>query len=128
MPATTSNSSNKYFPGEIENRNRLAWQQAQAKRDRNAAFDTLNTFVRSKGGWIVSLPGDPLVVMETLPDSSLPSLLHERGYDVQPADPATGERIVANDTIEDVTTESTRPAFRTTHAGIRRVLRYCFSL
>jgi len=71
MPSATSNSSRHYIPGSCEELERQKWQRAQASRDRNAAFDTLNRYCHSKGGFVVSLPGDPLIVLEVLPDFDL---------------------------------------------------------
>jgi len=40
-----------------------------------ARFAELNKFVTERHGWIVSLPGDTEVRLETLPDSTLPDEL-----------------------------------------------------
>jgi hypothetical protein len=84
----------------------------------------------AKGGaWIVSLPGDREVTIECLPDSVVPKDLHSRGYDVRPADPPEGQRIVPAMRTEHVSIEgSTVGAIRTSHPGIVKVLRYCFQL
>jgi hypothetical protein len=80
-------------------------------------------------GPAVGSPGEKVVAMEVLPDSSLPADLRKRGYDVRPADPAEGQRIVSAAHVEDVLTEgSTRTTIRTVREGIVRVARYCFPL
>jgi hypothetical protein len=67
--------------------------------------------------------------MEVLPDSSLPDDLANRGYDVQPAVPAEGERIIPAWAVETILIEgSTVGAIRTSHASIARVWRYVFQL
>jgi hypothetical protein len=126
MPAATSNSSRHYIPGSYEDVLRDRWKSRQASRDRNQAFDTLNTYVRSKGGWITSLPGDALVTMEVLPGSTLHDDLAKRGYDVGPADPPEGQRIVPDGHVESILIEDGTGVIRTAHAGICKVLRYCF--
>src|SRR5262245_31781855 len=111
MPATTSNSSNKYFPGQIEHLGRMKWQRAQADRDRIARFESLNRFVMAKGGaWITSPSGDREVRLDALPGSAVVSELREAGYDLVPDSPPEGQRIVANATIEDVVAEGSSRA------------------
>jgi hypothetical protein len=62
-------------------------------------------------------------------NSSLPKDLHERGYDVRPADPPQGQRIVPAARVEEVLTEgSTRTTIRTLREGIVRVQRFEFLL
>jgi hypothetical protein len=131
--ASTSNSSAErfFFPGEAERaalaRSRRWQQRVQETVDLSRRFDAINGYCHSKGGFVVSLPNDPHVVLEVLPDSSLPRELSKLGYDVRPASPPEGQRIVANARTEEIITEgSTRPVFRTSHAGICKVLRYCF--
>jgi hypothetical protein len=45
----------KYRPGQLEKIN-----------DRKAAFDRLYRFIMARGGWITSIPGDRLVVVEAV--------------------------------------------------------------
>jgi hypothetical protein len=40
--------------------------------ERNARFAALNRYVSERQGWLTSIPGDADVVLETLPDSTLP--------------------------------------------------------
>jgi hypothetical protein len=85
---STRNSSDRYIPGSVWEARRRRWHRSE--RSRQEAFAELNLYVMAKGGgsaWIVSLPGDSLVVLEVLPTSDLPEDLRRRGYDVQPADP-----------------------------------------
>ena len=107
---------------------------------RKQLFDQLNKFVMSRNGWITSIPGADTVTLETLPDSTLPAELISLGYDVVPADPPEGQRILAGSIVERfgktssgayalLSPESTEAiAEIRTHAGIVRVLRYTFSL
>jgi hypothetical protein len=62
-------------------------------QDRKARFAALNEFVRSRNGWITSVPADMEVTIECLPGSSLPEELRTQGYDL--VAPRDGERIVA---------------------------------
>src|SRR5262249_10281868 len=124
---STHSSSTFYIPGSYEDVLRDRWKSRQASRDRNEAFATLLRYVRERGGWLVSNPGDAMVRMEVLPNSELPFDLRRLGYRVDLDKPPSGERIVANDTVEAIVTEgSTTIAFETVHAGIRRVMRYVF--
>lgn len=54
------------------------------KRTRLEHFERLNDWVRSKGGWVVSVPGHPIARIQTLPDSGLPAELTALGYELEP--------------------------------------------
>jgi hypothetical protein len=83
---------------------------------------------------LVSVPGDPEMRFEALPDSALPAALRSMGYVVE----QTGEtqRILPHAITEELTTTSsgavvpvtegsTRPVTRrVTHAGIATLLQY----
>src|SRR5262245_35630441 len=131
--AATANSSTHYYPGQPE-RDALARSHRQQQRieetvDLQRRFAILNDWVTARGAWLTSLPGDRWVTMECRAESDLPTDLAKRGYDVRPADPPEGQRIVAAARVEDVVTEgSTRTAIRTLREGIVRVLRYTFQL
>jgi hypothetical protein len=130
MKSTRNNSSDNYIPGSCEELARLKWTREQKQRDRREAWDTLNAYVHSKGAWIVSLPGDNRdVVMEVLENSELPADLIRRGYELEPADPPSGERILPTARTEHILIEnSTKSTIVVTHAGVVRVLRYVFQL
>jgi hypothetical protein len=38
-----------------------------------------------RGGWLTSIPGDPLMRFEAVPGSTLPDDLRAKGYEVTPA-------------------------------------------
>jgi hypothetical protein len=107
-------------------------------QDRKTRFWVLNEFVRSRNGWITSVPGDVEVTIECLPGSSLPVELQAQGYD--PVATGDGERIVAtaiterfcigaDGVLEPLTSGSTRPVAQTVmHAGICKVHRYALSM
>jgi hypothetical protein len=109
--------------------------EADAAKEKFAA---INTYVTEHGGWLVSVPGDPAVRMECLPDSRLPGDLRALGYDVREI--GDGERILphriverfvrrADGELEPVTEGSTKPtAEARTHAGITKVKRYSFDI
>jgi hypothetical protein len=116
-------SSDKYVPG-------------QTIADIKARFAKLNAFIMARGGFVVSVPGAPEVVFEVLPESTLPYELLAAGYDLRPADPPTGERMLAAaitqkltlsscGIFEEMTEGGTKPVAQVpTHAGILRVTRY----
>jgi hypothetical protein len=107
---------------------------------RKEKFDRLNAFVRLRNGWLVSIPGHPIIVLECLPGSSLPDELRDAGYMLERAEPYVTERIIANNIIERLelsssgaliaaTEGSTRPIATTVvHSGITRVMRFTFSI
>jgi hypothetical protein len=96
----------------------------------------MNDFVRSRNGWVTSIPGAIDVTMECQPGSSLPDDLRASGYEVTAT--GEGERILptaivekfvtgADGTLVALTEGSTRPVTSTvTHAGIIRVQRFAF--
>jgi hypothetical protein len=57
-----------------------------ARKQRHAA---LNTYITEHGGWLTSIPGDPLMRFEAVPDSTLPDDLRGKGYIVSPAGSTT---------------------------------------
>jgi hypothetical protein len=101
-------------------------------------FAAINAYITERGGWLVSLPGDPAVRMECRPDSALPNDLRALGYDVREI--GLGERILPHQIIErfvrradgglsPLTEGSTATVVETrSHAGITRVKRYGFDL
>ena len=88
----------------------------------------------------LSLSGADRGHVGTLPRSALPDELRAAGYDLRPADPPEGRRILANaitqtltltscGVFEEMTEGSTKPVAEIrTHAGIVCVLRYAFAL
>lgn len=112
-------------------------QQKAEVADRKVRFADLNQFVRSRHGWLTSVPGAVEVTMECLP-GTLPDDLRGLGYDVS----ATGEteRILpgaivekfvtgSDGALQPLTEGSTRSVTLTvTHAGIAKVTRYKFEL
>jgi hypothetical protein len=106
-------------------------------KNRLERFDRMNAFVTACGGWITSLPGEPIVRMECLPNSTLPDDLRRAGYGLREA--GEGQRILACAILErfivgadgerkPVTAGSTRPIQTIEHAGIVAVQRYTFAL
>jgi hypothetical protein len=78
-------------------------------------------------------------VVECLPGSELPDHLLAAGYDVRPADPPEGERIIpgsitelltlsSSGAFEAATENSTMPIYTRTHSGVCRVRRYRFTI
>ena len=68
-------------------------------------FAGLNNFVTDRGGWLVSVAGSPLIIMECLTDSPLPEALRKMGYSCE----ATGQirqRLIANAITEQLTRSS----------------------
>ena len=116
------------------------YKPGQKVDDRKTRFAKINRWVTEAGGWVVSIPGQELVTIETLPQSPIPARLIELGYDVQRADPPETQRILAGAIIEQLaltssgalvplTPESTKTIAETrTHAGIVRVSRFSFAL
>jgi hypothetical protein len=111
-------------------------KKATTLAERKALFDSLNHFVTKHGGWIVSVPGDRYVDIQTLPESTLPDQLAALGYALRPDGftdrllaHAIQERFVrgANGTLEPLSEGSTRAiAEMRTHAGIVSVDKYWF--
>jgi hypothetical protein len=120
-------SSDRYIPG------------AKAA-DRKTVFAKINNYIMARGGFVTSIPGTAIVTFETLPNSPIPQQLVELGYDVRPADPPEGQRILADAIVqkltltssgefEEMTEGSTKPVAEVRHhVGIARVLRYSFAL
>src|SRR5215471_9929182 len=106
------------------------YRPGSAVADLKTKFARLNSYVMSRGGWIVSIPGSPEVMIEVLPNSTLPDELRVAGYDLDPA--GEGERILpaaiitemtlsSSGAFEAVAPGSTAPvATRVHHAGITR--------
>jgi hypothetical protein len=120
----------RYAPGRIG---------ADILADRKQLFDGLNKFIMARGGWITSIAGAPTVTFEVLEHSELPDVIRDDlGYDVVPADPPEGQRLLANaietafttnadGTLAPLTEGSTQPVTTIVrHAGIVQVMRYQF--
>jgi hypothetical protein len=54
--------------------------EADAAKEKFAA---INAYVTEHGGWLVSVPGDPEMRLQTLPGSALPDQLAALGYIVE---------------------------------------------
>ena len=65
-------------------------EQTAAIAKRRELFNALNHFVRAKGAWLVSSPGDTLRI-EAKPDSEVVDLLSDKGFALQSL--GTGTRI-----------------------------------
>jgi hypothetical protein len=101
---------------------------------RKEQFAALNSYINKAGGWLVSVPGDPEMRFQALPDSALPGLLRGMGYIVE----QTGQtqRILPHVIVEKFETSSsgalvtavegsTKPVTtRVTHAGLTTVVQY----
>ena len=59
-------------------------QQHRILERRKARHAALNTFIDEHGGWLVSIPGAPVMRFEAAPGSSLPEDLRGKGYVVTP--------------------------------------------
>ena len=104
-----------------------------------AKFAALNKVVMARGAaWITSIPGDPTIILEVLPDSPLIEQLLAAGYDLR--EEGEGQRILPN-AIEQPLTLTSSGAYEALvpgstkavahvvrHAGIVRVLRFKFSI
>jgi hypothetical protein len=66
--------------------------------DRKAKFDVLNRFVQARNGFVISIRGDSIVMIEVLPDSALPAELIALGYDLHETEP--GERILSSGIVK----------------------------
>ena len=73
ITSSTPNSSARYVPG----------QPNPLVESRKEKFDRMNEWVHSRNGWIVSVPGDPDVRLQTLVGSPLPGQLRKLGYIVE---------------------------------------------
>jgi hypothetical protein len=47
---------------------------------RKKLFASLLSHITKAGGWLTSVPGDPLIRFEAMPGSRLPDDLRERGF------------------------------------------------
>jgi hypothetical protein len=137
----------------IKSRNLPIWRWGSAERvmrqDRRIPtevptlkerFAALNKWVSENGGWLISVPGEAIVRLECLPNSSLPNALADQGYDLFPEPEGWGERILASaitehfvmnsrGELEPLTEGSTAPITSTvTHAGIVKTRRFAFAL
>jgi hypothetical protein len=106
---------------------------------RKEKFDKLNRAVTALGGWVVSIPGDQIIVVECLPGSVVPDRLRDAGYDLRPGDPPEGERIIPGSITERLELSSsgafmaasenrTKPIHIRSHSGVCRVRRYRFTI
>ncbi|HWX61964.1 hypothetical protein [Bradyrhizobium sp.] len=105
--------------------------------DRKAAFDRLNRFIMARGGWITSIPGDRLVVVEAV-SATTASDLADLGY--SPIEIEDGQRIMsaaveecftrtAAGALEPWTEGSARPVAEVRrHAGFVPTLRWSLVL
>lgn len=101
-------------------------------------FAVLNRWITTRGGWIVSIPGDLSVRIEVLEGSSVPEELREEGYVLTSL--GESERILhtaveqkfvraPDGTFVPVTPGSSGPvALVTQQAGLVTVLRFGFNL
>jgi hypothetical protein len=112
-----STSSSKYIPSRMFE-----------VKDRKDRFAEMNRWVTFRNGWITSIPGEREVTVECLPTSTLPSELAKAGYQLQPADPPEGQRILPAAITEAVITEGSTVPNMMQHTGIVQVLRYSFPL
>jgi hypothetical protein len=107
--------------------------------DRKTRFAKIVAYVAANGGFVTSIPGAVEVVIEVLPDSPIPAYFISRGYEVRPAVPPEGERIIAGSITERLelsssgavvaaTEDSTKPVHMRVHSGIVRTRRFTFSI
>ncbi len=99
-------------------------QQQRALAARKARHAGLNDFIAERGGWLISIPGEPVMRFEARPGSSLPDELRGWGYVVRHV--GETERIVPNETVEAIAAErsSMPPARVVHHAGITQTVVY----
>jgi hypothetical protein len=102
--------------------------------DRKERFAALNAYITKAGGWLTSIPGDPEMWFEALPDSGLPAALQSMGYIVE----RTGEtqrilpsaiterfEISSSGALVTAVEGSTQAVTtRVTHAGLATVIQY----
>lgn len=94
---------------------------------RKERFDAINRQAQRLGdAWLVSVPGEPEIRIETLPNSALPEQLRELGYRL--TDNGTGERILPSAITEAVLIEGSTRTRTVTHAGIARVRKFSLIL
>jgi hypothetical protein len=102
--------------------------------DRKEKFSELNAYVMERGGWLVSVPGDPAMRFDALPGSPLPAQLAALGYIVERI--GQSQRILAHAVSQKfevsssgalvaATEGSTKPVtLQVTNAGIATVEMY----
>jgi hypothetical protein len=103
-------------------------QQRDTLAARKRLHDGLNRFISERGGWLTSIPGDPLMRFEALAAAALPDELRALGYVVSPAGSTT--RINPHGSAEVIAAaRSSMPPLRwVTHATIERVTIYEIAL
>jgi hypothetical protein len=131
MKSATRSSSDFYHPGAPERaaRERMDRQQRRVEQtlDRKKRFAALNDWITDRGGWCTSLPGDPEVRLECLPNSDVPAQLTKLGYELEAA--GSGERILPAGRLENVRVdEDSIRTIAVSHASIAKVLRFQFPL
>jgi hypothetical protein len=67
---------------------------------RKEQFAALNEFIRQRGGWMTSVPGDPDMRFQTLIGSPLPDALRAAGYDV--TETGQTQRILPQAIVEEL--------------------------
>ena len=97
------------------------------RKERREKFATLNEFVTRAGGWITSVPGEPLVIIQVLPGSNIPEDLVRLGYRDM-IEEAPSERILPAGITEVVSIEGSTAVRTVRHAGLAKVLCFSFSL
>jgi hypothetical protein len=93
-------------------------------RTRAQRFEAMNSWVQARGGWVISLPGEPEVMVETTESSDIPAQLREGGHDVVEVE--GGQRILASSITESVLIEGSTAVRMVRHAGIVPTRRYQF--
>jgi hypothetical protein len=82
-------------------------------------FAALNEFVQLRGGWLVSVPGDPGIRLQVLPGSPLPDQLAAQGYTVVPT--GTTQRILAHAVAQPMTMSSSGALIAATEGSTKPV-------
>ena len=104
---------------------------------RKNLHDALEEHLRSRGAWLISIAGEPVMRFEAMPDSALPDELRALGYLVVPV--GSTMRIVPAGHVELLTTTSsggieafiegsTKAPQRVHHAGIHQTNVYELTL
>jgi hypothetical protein len=103
-------------------------KQRQQIVDRKERFEQINRLAHACGdAWLISVPGDFEVMVECLPDSTMPDRLRRLDYRLQ--DEGTGQRILAHAITETITQGSSLPPLRRVHhAGIVATRRWWFMI
>ena len=121
----------------VEPTKRIDVERRRTLDARKDLHDALEKHLRSRGAWLISIAGEPVMRFEAMPDSALPDELRALGYLVIPV--GTTMRIVpaghielltttSSGGIEDFTEGSTKTPQRVHHAGIRQTNVYELSL